>query len=228
LNTGDPVTMPWVDDVAAILEVWYPGQEGGESTAQLLLGEVNPSGKLPVTFPVRLEDNPTYSPDGRRYPGIPPTGPTAEEFYDEGIFVGYRWYDANDIAPLFPFGHGRSYTKFHYSDLAIRGGRNGFEASFTVRNAGTVRGAEVPQVYLGGSRAVPAGVQMAEKALVGFDRVDLRPGETKRVKVNIDKRALSYWSSVDDDWVGAGGKRAVYVGASSRDIRLRGVVQVGR
>jgi beta-glucosidase len=227
LNTGDPVTMPWLENVRAILETWYPGQEGGDATAELLLGEVNPSGKLPVTFPARLEDNPTYSADGRRYPGIPATGPGAEEFYDEGIFVGYRWYDANHIPPLFPFGHGLSYTKFDYLDLETRRDGSGFEVSFIVRNAGSVRGAEAPQIYLGRSSAVPAGVQMAEQALVAFDRIELRPGDAKRIKLHIDKRALSYWSSAQDDWVIAGGKRAVYVGASSRDIRLRGRIEVG-
>lgn len=228
LNTGDPVTMPWVDDVGAILETWYPGQGGGEATADLLLGEANPGGKLPVTFPVRLEDNPTFTPDGRRYPGIPPTGPGARELYEEGIFVGYRWYDAQGITPLFPFGHGLSYTRFKYSELHVRRDRRGLEVSFLVRNVGRERGADVPQLYLGPARTPPAGVQMAEKALAGFERVELRPGEARRVTLRVSSRALSFWSEAEGGWVVAQGKRAVLVGASSRDIRLKGEVRVGR
>src|SRR5262245_6148862 len=197
LNTGDPVTMPWVNDVAAILEMWYPGQRVGEATAALLLGDVSPSGKLPVTFPVRIEDNPTFSTDGSRYPGV-----DNEEFYDEGIFIGYRWYDQNRIAPLFPFGHGLSYSRFEYSALEIErtGGREGgFDVAFRVRNAGRVRAAEVAQVYLGPPARSPAA--MARRKLVGFARIDLPPGRSERVTVHVDRRALSFWSADRNDWV---------------------------
>lgn len=223
LNTGDPVTMPWVDDVPSILEMWYPGQEGAEATTDILVGKADPSGRLPVTFPVRLEDNPTFSADGRRYPGIPATGPGAQEFYDEGIFLGYRWYDQQNIEPLFAFGHGLSYASFQYSNLRVRPKKDGISVSFVVRNTGNVSGIEVPQVYLGPPENPPAPIA---RALVGFERIKLRPHASARVSITIDERALSYWSATDNDWVTAGGKRTVYVGSSSRDFRLTGEVNV--
>jgi beta-glucosidase len=215
LNTGDPVTMPWVAKVPAILEMWYPGQRVGEVTAALLLGDVSPSGKLPVTFPVRLEDNPTFSPDGSRYPGV-----ANEEFYDEGVLIGYRWYDANSIAPLFPFGHGLSYSRFRYTGLDVRRRGGGVDVSFTVRNVGSRRAAEVAQVYLGAPRNPPA--PMPVRKLVGFARVDLAPGRSERVTVRVDPRQLAYWSVERDDWAFAPGARTIFVGSSSRDLRLDG------
>jgi beta-glucosidase len=189
--------MPWKDRVRAILEMWYPGQEGGWATAKLLLGLANPCGKLPVTFPMRLSDAPTG--------GV----------YSEGIAVGYRWYDQRSIEPLFPFGHGLSYTRFEYSDLAV----SGSDVSFTVKNAGPRAGAEVAQVYLGPPDNAP--VPMVAKALAGFERVELGPGQSRRVTVHIGARELSYWSTERHDWVVAAGRRPVYIGASSRDIRQR-------
>ena len=215
LNTGDPVTMPWVDQVPAILEMWYPGQRVGEVTAALLLGDVSPSGKLPVTFPARLEDNPTFSADGSRYPGV-----ASEEFYDEGILVGYRWYDARAIEPLFPFGHGLSYSRFRYSGLDIRRRGGGVDVSFTVRNTGPRRAAEVAQVYVGAPPSPPA--PMPVRKLVGFARVDLAPGRSERVTVHVAPRQLAYWSVARNDWAFAPGPRAIFVGSSSRDLRLDG------
>jgi hypothetical protein len=141
LNTGDPVVMPWADRANAILQMWYPGQEGGAATADLLLGRANPSGKLPVTFPRHDGDAPTSTP--LRYPGI-----NGRQEYSEGVLVGYRWYDAKGIVPLFPFGHGLSYTTFAYSELTVRPRGDGFDVSFRVRNSGAVAGAEVAQVYV--------------------------------------------------------------------------------
>jgi beta-glucosidase len=215
LNTGDPVTMPWVGQVPAILEMWYPGQRVGEATAALLLGDASPSGKLPVTFPVRIEDNPTFSADGSRYPGV-----NNEEFYAEGIFAGYRWYDAHAIQPLFPFGHGLSYSRFRYADLEIRDRGDGFDATFVVQNIGRRRAAEVAQVYLGPPRRSPAPI--AVRALVGFARLDLAPGQTERITVHVGRRERSYWSVERNDWVVAPGTRPLFVGSSSRDLRLRG------
>jgi len=218
LNTGDPVTMPWRDQVAGILEMWYPGQRGGEATTALLLGDVSPSGKLPVTFPVRIEDNPTFSADGSRYPGL-----ANEEFYAEGIFVGYPWYDKNAIQPLFPFGHGLSYSRFRYSELDVRRARGGFDVSFVVQNVGRRRAAEAPQVYVGAPRNAP--VALAARKLAGFARVDLAPGQAERVTVHVSRRALSFWSVEANDWAVAPGARQVFVGASSRDLRLSGVAR---
>ena len=213
LNTGDPVTMPWVDGAGAILEMWYPGQRVGEATAALLLGDASPSGKLPVTFPARLEDNPTFSADGSRYPGV-----ANEEFYDEGILVGYRWYDARALRPLFPFGHGLSYSRFRYEGLDVRRRGDGLDVSFVVENVGRRRATEVAQVYLGAPRRTSA--PMAVRALAGFARVDLAPGRAQRVTVHVDRRALSYWSVARNAWVVAPGERRIFVGASSRDLRL--------
>jgi beta-glucosidase len=212
LNTGASVTMPWASNVASILEMWYPGQEGGDATAAVLLGEAAPGGKLPETFPVRAEDAPTaVSPD--RYPGV-----NGQESYSEGIYVGYRWYDAQGIQPLFPFGHGLSYTQFEYSDLDVRRAEDGFDVSFVVRNVGLREGVEVPQLYLGPPRPAPA--PMALRALVGFQRLVLDPGQSDRVSLHVAQRQLSYWSVSQHGWVVAAGLRPLYVGSSSRDTRL--------
>jgi beta-glucosidase len=217
LNTGDPVSMPWANDVRSILQLWYPGQEGGDATAELLLGNANPGGKLPVTFPASEQDTP-FAGHSERYPGV-----NDEQFYSEGIFVGYRWYDAQDIAPLFAFGHGLSYTEFRYSRLKVRRshrhGDEGFDVSFRVRNVGSRTGAEVPQVYVGPPARPP--VPMAEKSLAAFDRIELAPGQSSKVTLHVGAREFSYWSESAHDWVLATGRRPVYVGSSSRDIRLQ-------
>jgi beta-glucosidase len=221
LNTGDPVTMPWAGDVAGILEMWYPGQEGGGATASVLLGTAEPGGRLPETFPVSEDDPPTAA-SPERYPGV-----DGEEQYSEGIFVGYRWYDAQDIAPLFPFGHGLSYTRFSYSGLSVSPGLDGgLDVSFVVSNTGQRAGVAVPQVYLGAGGA-PAGVQMAERALVGFARLELRPGDACLVRVHVGRPQLSYWSPAEHRWVVASGERSIDVGASSRDLRLHTDVTIG-
>lgn len=207
LNTGGPVLMPWKDRVASILEMWYPGQEGGWATADVLLGRINPAGRLPVTFPRRLEDTPAHA------AGHPERNAPVVT-YSEGLAVGYRWYDQEKLEPLFPFGHGLSYTRFNYSGLNISNTRSGLEVTFTLRNTGKERGSEVPQVYLGHSRVLAA-----------FRRVELNAGASCRITVQIGTRALSYWSTERHDWVLAGGARPIYVGASSRDIRLSGTAQ---
>jgi beta-glucosidase len=218
--TSGPVQMPWLSKVRAVMEVWFAGQEGGIATAELLTGKVNPSGKLPITFPARSEDTPALAPGHpERYAGV-----DGKVLYSEGIFVGYRWYDENKIEPLFPFGYGLSYTTFRYSGLSAKPAGDGVDVAFTVANSGKTRGAEVPQVYLG--RPDKAPLPMAVKALSGFDRVELAPGESKAVQVHIPRRLLSYWSVDKKAWQVATGRRPVYVGASSRDIRLTGAVTV--
>jgi beta-glucosidase len=212
LNNGAPVLMPWADRVPAILQMWYPGQEGADATAAILVGDDSPGGRLPVTFPRQLADVPTNSPE--RYPGVDGHGT-----YSEGIFVGYRWYDEKNIAPLFPFGHGLSYTTFTYSNASIKPAGDGYDVTFTVANTGAKAGTEVPQVYVG--PAAPAPVPMAQKSLAAFTRVTLAPGTSRVVTLHIGARQLSYWSVDKHDWVVAGGRRAILIGASSRDIRLR-------
>jgi beta-glucosidase len=217
LNNGAPILMPWVDRVAAILQMWYPGQEGATATADILRGAAAPGGKLPVTFPKRAEDTPTADP--ARYPGENGHGA-----YAEGIFVGYRWYDATSVAPLFPFGHGLTYTTFAYSGLTVRPGPTGAEVQVTIRNTGTRAGAEVVQVYVGPPAAPP--VPLAAKALAAFARVTLAAGETRSVLLSIPLRSWSYWSAETHAWTVAPGPRTVFVGASSRDIRLTGTATI--
>jgi beta-glucosidase len=231
LNTGGAVAMLWREKVKAILEMWYPGQEGGWATADLLLGRTSPGGKLPVTFPRNLDDAPARAPGhperlaAAATPGTSGTDLNAPETtFSEGIAVGYRWYDQQNIEPLFPFGHGLSYTRFEYSDLTVRRTAVGFELAITLRNAGSREGAEVAQVYVGPPADPP--VFMVPKSLVGFQRVNLSAGRNVRVKIPIEKRQLSYWSEIRHDWVLVVGDRPFYVGSSSRDIRLTGTLRV--
>jgi beta-glucosidase len=221
LNNGAPILMPWTDQVAAILQMWYPGQEGADATVAILLGEASPGGRLPVTFPRRAEDAPTFPPE--RYPGVNGRGE-----YSEGIFVGYRWYDKEQIEPLFPFGYGLSYTTFAYSGLSVRpaaGKAGGYDVKFTVKNTGTREGTDVPQVYLGPPPNAP--VPMAVKKLVGFERVSLAPGQSRQVIVHVDTWGLSYWSTADHEWKVASGRRTFMLGSSSRNIALKTEVTVG-
>lgn len=219
LTTGCPATMPWRREVGTILHTGYVGQEGGWSTADLLTGRANPGGKATVTWPKKDTDHPTLDPaHPERYYGV-----DGVVTYSEGIFTGYRGFDKADIEPLFPFGHGLSYTEFGYRSLSVRRAGAGYDVSFTVTNRGRRRGAEVPQVYVGAPRG--AGVEMAVKTLAAFDRVELRAGESRRVTVRVGERQLSYWDTDRGRWVRPDGRRAVYVGSSSRDIRLTGVAR---
>jgi len=214
LQTGSCVTLPWVDRVGAIVEAWYPGQEGADAVAEVLFGEAVPGGRLPVTFPAHANDTATAK--VARYPGI-----DGKAAYDEGILFGYRHHDATGKTPLFPFGHGLSWSPVAYSNLAVASGPQGsLVVSFTLRNTGSRPAVEVPQVYLGPT-ANPA-IPMAPRQLAAFASVRLRPFETRSIRLTIDVRSRSTWSTTRKAWVVAPGRREVLVGASSRDIRLRG------
>jgi beta-glucosidase len=246
LNTGDAVLMPWAGNVTAILEMWYPGQEGGAATADVLFGRVDPGGRLPITFPASAGQTPMYdpactdtSPTGNcpMYPGTvgpSPFLPGATTGYRtitgmrvNGIYEGYRWYDKKGVTPLYPFGYGLSYTGFAYTGLRATHARSGgIDVAFNVRNTGSTTGSETPQVYLGPSSALPAGIQQAVGKLVGFDRVSLTPHQTRHIVVHVDQRQLSSWSTATGGWRLGTGDRSVWVGSSSRDQRLRTTVNV--
>ena len=225
LQTGGPVLMPWIDDVQGILEVWYAGQEMGPAIAALLWGDVNPSGKLPQTFPVSEADLPTAGSEAQ-YPGIVDENGIRQVEYSEGLEVGYRWYDAQGIEPLFPFGYGLSYTTFEYSHVQVtprvQEGRN-ILVRFGVTNTGPVAGSEIAQVYL----SLPSGLGEPPKRLVGWAKVTLEPGEREWVTIVIDPNAsdhpMSYWDTSSDSWVTPTGAYTVHVGSSSRDLTSRTV-----
>ena len=220
LVSGSPVEMaPWVAKVPAILEAWYPGMEGGNAVAAALFGDVNPSGKLPCTFPKRLADSPAHAAnDLRVYPGK-----DGLVHYDEGLFVGYRWFDAKKIAPLFPFGHGLSYTRFAYADLKLVEGAEANGPLLTVQgrvtNTGVRAGAEVVQLYVHQARP---GLPRPEQELKGFRKVFLKPGETAEVSLSLDRTAFAYYDPAKAAWVADPDAFTISLGSSSRDIRLKG------
>lgn len=228
LNTALPVTMDWLADVDAVLEMWLPGQSGGKAAAQLLTGLENPGGKLPVTFPGNIND--TQFGEFQTNYNRDRVNCIDREKGGEGIFYGYRWYDKEGMKPLFPFGYGLSYTEFSYSGLQVSRLRDGYQVAFTVTNTGDVTGTEVAQVYLGAAR-VPDRIQMAEYQLAGFCRVEnLKPLESRRVSLKVGAKELSYWdaekNTEGEKWTIAEGKRTFYVGASSDDFRLSQEVKV--
>lgn len=218
LNSSTCVTMTWLEDVAAVLQMWYPGQQGAEATAALLYGDEAPGGKLPLTFPADEDGHPVAG-DPESYPGV-----DDKVTYKEGIHVGYRWYDAHGVEPLFPFGHGLSYTDFAYENLRLTPVGSGFDVSFTLRNTGSRRGTEVAQVYVGPSPQLD--LPQAVRSLAAYQRLTLEPGEAQDVVLHVGRRQLSSWSAGTHRWVHGGGKREVAVGSSSRDLRLRGNVSL--
>ena len=218
LNTSQPVALPWLGKVKAVLEMWWPGDEGGWATANLLAGKSSPAGRLPVTWAKRLED---YAATDPKHPERSRKGLDGKTTFSEGVNVGYRWFDKEKIEPLFPFGYGLSYTSFDYSGLKIeKAGDGGLNVTVTIKNTGGVESDEVPQVYLSAPGQIPAGVQFPVRALVGFDRVHLTAGEAKTVTLHVAARQLQYWSTKEGKWVAASGQRTVSVGASSRDLRV--------
>ncbi len=228
--SGSPVAMPWADKVSAIVQGWYGGSETGRALADVLSGAVNPSGKLPFTFPVALADGPLRT--ERQYPGVREEGKKWwQEYYDEGVFVGYRWYDTKEIPVCFPFGHGLSYTSFEYDKASLSrksvacagsfpvdgGTEEVVKVSLSVSNVGGLDGAEVVQLYV----APPAdsAVERPVKELRGFEKVSLKAGEDAAVSFSLPRRAFSRFDEAAHEWVVDPGKWSILIGSSSADIR---------
>ncbi len=214
---GAPVEMgPWLAKAPAVVQAWYPGMEGGNALAAMLFGDINPSGKLACTFPKRLEDSPAHA--RGNYPGKDGT-----VRYEEGLLVGYRWFDTKNIEPLFPFGYGLSYTRFEYSDLRltpVKDGKDGsLTAEFEIKNAGSRDGAEVVQLYV---QDLKPRLQRPVKELKAFRKVFLKAGENQTVSISLDRSAFAFYDPERSGWAAEKGNFKVLIGASSRDIRLQG------
>ncbi|GCE23401.1 glycoside hydrolase family 3 C-terminal domain-containing protein [Dictyobacter kobayashii] len=214
LNTGSPITMPWLDKVPGVLQCWYPGQECGNAIADVLFGTVNPSGKLPQTFPQRIEDNPAYI----NYPGE-----NGRVHYGEGLFVGYRYYDKKKVAPLFPFGFGLSYTTFSYNpsiqlNTQSLKPNDTLQAAIRITNTGQRAGKEVVQLYV---RDLKSTLQRPEKELKAFAKLHLEPGESQTVTFELERAALAYYDDLAHQWVAEAGEFEVLIGSSAQDIHAR-------
>ena len=214
LISGNAVAMPWVKEIPSIVQNWYLGSEAGNALADILVGDVNPSGKLPFTFPVKLEDNAAHAMG--EYPGA------ENQTYNESILVGYRWADTKNIKPLFSFGHGLSYTTFEYGKVTAD--KNQMKAdenitfSVSIKNTGKRDGAEVIQLYI---RDVESSLPRPYKELKGFEKVYLKAGESKIVKFTINKDTLSFFDDKKHEWVAEKGEFEAIIGSSSTDIRTR-------
>jgi beta-glucosidase len=205
LKTGGPVLMPWIDSVPAILEAWYPGEEDGNVVADILFGNVNPSGKLPMTFPKFEDQVPAGKPE--QYPGV-----NGSATYSEKLLIGYRWYDSQNAEPLFPFGFGLSYTTFKFGNLSATRS----SASLDLTNSGSRNGADVVQIYV----ESPAAANEPPKQLRAFAKVALKAGETKHVNINLDPRAWFVWDVGSSKWKVVPGEYKILAGDSSRDLPL--------
>ncbi|BGP37406.1 hypothetical protein JCM10450v2_001316 [Rhodotorula kratochvilovae] len=222
-QSGTPVEFPWIKEASTVVHTFFGGNELGNGLADVLFGKVNPSGKLPLSFPVRLEDNPAFNSFGitSETPG--------KVLYGEGIYVGYRHYDRSRLAPAFPFGHGLSYTTFELSSLSTSpvSAEGDFAVSFEVKNTGKVDGAEVAQVYI----AAPADgsrITSPPKELKGFEKVALKAGESKKVEVKLSREAFSYWDERYNKWIAPKGSYNVLVATSAaeKDVKLSGTVEL--
>jgi beta-glucosidase len=211
LNNASPVAMPWIDEVAAVMQCWFPGEEWGNALADVLSGDVSPSGKLPTTLPVRIEDTPAFT----NYPGE-----RGQVRYGEGVFVGYRWYDARRIEPQFCFGHGLSYTTFAIGAPTFADDR----VRVSVTNTGSVRGAEVVQCYV---HDVESTVARPDQELRAFAKVWLDPGESQEVELTLGDRAFAFWDVDRHDWTVETGEFELRLGSSSRSIQQRLTVTRG-
>jgi beta-glucosidase len=239
LETGAPVLTPWRESVGALLEAWYPGEDGGDAIAHVLFGDSDPGGRLPVTFPKSEADLPTAPGGMAEYPGtVNPESncelhtsvpcPYYEEYYEEGVFEGYRWYDSQGLQPAFPFGFGLSYTHFSYSKLAITPGtgpETSATVSVTVKNTGTRSGWAVPELYV--SQPPQPGLPEPMLQLKGFAKVSLAPGKSTVVTMPLNARSFSYFSESEGGWRVDPGCDGIAVGPSSRELPLRGVLNVG-
>lgn len=232
LETGSPATMPWIDHVAAVVEAWYPGIRGAEALASILTGEINPTGKLAITFPKSDADLPhptLVTPPPTSQPTRPAPGadissfmatmakglPPFETYYDEKLKVGYKWYDAEKKPVLFPFGFGLSYTTYSYSGLVVKSGDE-VNVSFSVRNTGKCAGTEIVQVYV----SFPDAAGEPPKRLVGWARVELAPGESKQVSVPVNRDRMTIYDEASDSWKLDPGTYTVMAGGSSQDLPL--------
>ncbi len=215
LMSGNAVAMPWLDEIPSVVQTWYLGTMTGKALADVLSGDVNPSGKLPFTFPAKIEDCPAHAFDALCYPGD-----SIKEIYREDILVGYRWYDTKNVEPLFPFGYGLSYTAFEYGKLKLSSDEmnasGSIQLSCTVKNVGDVAGKEVVQLYVGDEKC---SVLRPLKELKGFQKISLQPGEEKSVTFTITPDMLEFFDDKRHEWCAEPGKFKLYVGASSSDIR---------
>ena len=207
--SGNAVEMPWVDKVNGIVETWFLGTQTGHAIADVLLGKVNPSGKLPFTFPVKLEDNGAHALNAYHKDSL-----TVE--YKEGLFVGYRWAEKHQIKPLFAFGHGLSYTTFEYGEAKCRKSGSGFKVSVDVTNTGSREGKEIVQLYISDEES---SLERPVKELKGFKKISLAPGETKKVTFEISEDMLKFYDPAQKGWVLEKGKFTAHIGAASDDIR---------
>ena len=216
LNTGSPVQMNWLDRVAAVVQAWYIGQETGSAIADVLFGDVNPSGRLPASWPKRLQDNPAYL----NYPGE-----NGQVLYGEGLFVGYRYYDKKGIEPLFPFGYGLSYSSFEYRNLMLSEGEKGtVRVSVEIKNVGKLAGSETVQVYV---CDLQSRLVRPVKELKAFAKVFLEAGEDKSIAIDLDEQAWAYYDPEFKRWVAEPGEFQILVGGSSREIRLTANYELG-
>lgn len=215
--SGNAYEMPWINQASTLVQAWYIGSEAGRAIANILSGDVNPSGKLPFTFPVKLTDNSAHAFGAISYPGD-----SINQYYKDDILVGYRWHDTKKIAPQFPFGYGLSYTTFAYGKATADKKKitvdETIQISVPVKNTGLVKGKEIVQLYV---KDLKSSEMRPEKELKHFTKIELNPGEEKIVTFKIDKSALQFYSDVKKDWVAESGKFSVLIGASSRDIKAK-------
>lgn len=222
LNGGQPVAMPWLRKVKAVVQTWNTGDEGGAAVADVLTSKSYPGGRLPFTWPNRLED---FAADDPAHPERASREDGGKTVYSEGVLIGYRWFDDQNIKPLFPFGYCMTYTRFGYSGLkVVKAPDGGRTVSFTVRNLGKATGDAVPQLYLGAPKSRPADGQFAPKVLAGFDRLTLAPGQQRTVTLTLKPRQLEYWSEQAKAWRRPKSARAVYVGENAADLQLQSVI----